>query len=169
MPGEPAASQSDKISARLLYTAPKTGTINAVRKNWKRKEPYDAELLYSECYLSCIFLSGLGGGDGSRDHPGRKVCQPRCGGRPVLLYLRYHRRAAGREFRRPARRAGLPVLCLHDGGNGDGMDHRQAVGTPAPPQVVGLFRQKIQSERLCVPAVFAAVGCTGHGKCAVGQ
>ena len=32
MPGEPAASQSDKISARLLYTAPKTGTINAVRK-----------------------------------------------------------------------------------------------------------------------------------------
>ena len=39
----------------------------------------------------------------------------------------------------------------------------------APPQVVGLFRKKIQSERLCVPAVFAAVGCTGHGKCAVGQ
>ncbi len=38
-----------------------------------------------------------------------------------------------------------------------------------PPQVVGLFRQKIQSERLCVPAVFAAVGCAGHGKCAVGQ
>ena len=31
------------------------------------------------------------------------------------------------------------------------------------------FRQKIQSERLCVPAVFTAVGCTGHGKCAVGQ
>ena len=61
MPGEPAASQSDKISARLLYTAPKTGTINAVRKNWKRKEPYDAELLYSGCYLSSIFLSGLGG------------------------------------------------------------------------------------------------------------
>ena len=58
MPGEPAASQSDKISARLLYTAPKTGTINAVRKNWKRKEPYDAELLYSGCYLSSIFLSG---------------------------------------------------------------------------------------------------------------
>ena len=85
MPGEPAASQSDKISARLLYTAPKTGTINAVRKNWKRKEPYDAELLYSECYLSSIFLSGLGGGDGSRDHPGRKVCQPRCGGRPVCF------------------------------------------------------------------------------------
>ena len=24
-------------------------------------------------------------------------------------------------------------------------------------------------ERLCVPAVFAAVGCAGHGKCAVGQ
>lgn len=39
----------------------------------------------------------------------------------------------------------------------------------APPQVVGLFRQKIQSEWLCVPAVFAAVGCAGHGKCAVGQ
>ena len=28
--------------------------------------------------------------------------------------------------------------------------------------------KKIQSEWLCVPAVFAAVGCTGHGKCAVG-
>ena len=49
------------------------------------------------------------------------------------------------------------------------MEHRQAAGTPAPPQVVGLFRKKIQSERLCVPAVFAAVGCAGHGKCAVGQ
>lgn len=104
----------------------------------------------SVIYLVYSFLFGLGGGDGSRDHPGRKVCQPRCSGRPVLLYLRYHRRAAGREFRRPAHRAGLPVLCLHDGGNGDGMDHRQAVGTSAPPQVVGLFRQKIQSERLCV-------------------
>ena len=54
MPGEPAASQSDKISARLLYTAPKTGTINAVRKNWKRKEPYDAELLYSGSFLGWV-------------------------------------------------------------------------------------------------------------------
>lgn len=31
------------------------------------------------------------------------------------------------------------------------------------------YSGKIQSERLCVPAVFAAVGCAGHGKCAVGQ
>ena len=47
-----------------------------------------------------------------------------------------------------------PVLCLYDGGNGDGMDHRQAAGTPAPPQVVGLFRKKIV-ERLCVPAQYS--------------
>ncbi len=62
---------------------------------------------------------------------------------PFCFIYGLHRRAAGREFRRPAHRAGLPVLFLGcDGGNGDGMDHRQAAGTPAPPQVVGLFRQK---------------------------
>ena len=35
--------------------------------------------------------------------------------------------------------------------------------------MVGLLRQKVQPERLCLPAVFAAVGRAGHGERAVGQ
>ncbi len=58
-------------------------------------------------------------------------------------------------------------LCgqRHRGGVGDG----QAAREDAPPPLVGLLRQKVQSGRLRLPAILGALGPAGHGKRAVGQ
>ena len=128
-----------------------------------------AEFLYPLRHLSGLFIPRLGGRDGGGD--GERTClrQPWRGVRPVLLRLRHGGCADGRGLRRPAFGPAGPLsrLCggRHRGGVGDG----QAAGAGAPPPLVGLLGQEVQSGRLCLPAIFGALGSVGHGQRPMGQ
>ena len=137
-------------------------------KSERRRENYAEQFVRMGVGLFDLRLCRLVlRGDVCRGERG-SFCQPRLFGGAGLPHLRV-RRVADRAV--PVAGAGQPVAAVCGVGAVDQPDRicdRLCAGKNLPPKMVGLFGFAVPAGRLCLPAVFAAVGCRVRGGAAAG-